>query len=660
MAKDAVWIIVTIPKKEYEKILNEKNYHKKSRHEGMLQIKSFPDEEPMEKQLESILQSLGIESPTWVPDKTGNRYHIYFSADLYENDYIINRLREIGIGVRKETSLGYLPFGLFWSTDDDLNDPDLNNLTIYGLNKEENRLKKAQKDFLKSVTSRLTVAQVVEGVRSGASLTFDFVAYTTFAGFIAAAGLLNNSPVDIAAAMMIEPIMATVMAICFGSIIHDRGLAKLGAINLIIVLLICIVIGFFYGLVFMTWSTAWDPPPEGVWPTPEMEVRGTWRALIYGLLQAMGAGGAVAITLLNDAQCPLVGVAVASTFLPPHINTGLLWAYACHLQWRGMAQDFITYNSTSTGQLVTLKPAWRPQEKYTVHYYEDMRYETIALGGVSLLLTYVNVVGMIFVAYIMLWLKQVVPMGKMDSNKRFFKEDIGVARYYNRKSMAVTTDDVMGKRILEEWANIAGLDPNQLLSTKPEARVTQLQTLKDLISDVENDDVYQSVTKGAIGRPDQGPNLLRRLTQATIHGSRRSSISQGATNPAFKGDSELGLPVKSKRGYTINPSRRSSRLESENNNETIHSESSFGRGLRPVEMEPHGRRKSSVALRRQLQETDHSPFSIWPANSPRPMGRFEVAEVRRRMSSLRLPTISDPLEVHRESIAATQLINIIP
>lgn len=41
-----------------------------------------------------------------------------------------------------------------------------------------------------------------------------------------------------------------------------------------------------------------------------------------------------------------------------------------------------------------------------------------------------------------------------------------------------------------------------MLSTKPEARVTQLQTLKDLINDVENDDVYQSVTKGAIGRPD--------------------------------------------------------------------------------------------------------------------------------------------------------------
>lgn len=76
-------------------------------------------------------------------------------------------------------------------------------------------------------------------------------------------------------------------------------------------------------------------------------------------------------------------------------------------------------------------------------------------------------------------------------------------------------------------------------------------------------------------------------------------------------------------------------FQGENNNETIHSESSFGRGLRPVEMEPQGRRKSSVALRRQLQESDHSPFSVWPSHSARPSPtQPEVSELRRRMSSV--------------------------
>ena len=116
----------------------------------------------------------------------------------------------------------------------------------------------------------------------------------------------------------------------------------------------------------------------------------------------MGAGGAVAISLLNNAQCPLVGVAVASSFLPPHINAGLLWAYACHLQWRGLSQNYIPYN-TSEGKIEYLKLAWIPNPKYQVHFYYDMRYESLYLSGVSLLLTYVNVIGMISIAYIMLW-----------------------------------------------------------------------------------------------------------------------------------------------------------------------------------------------------------------------------------------------------------------
>ena len=143
--------------------------------------------------------------------------------------------------------------------------------------KSINGFKKNQQDFLKAVTSRLTVAQVVEGIRASASLSFDFLAYTIFAGFIAAAGLLNNSPVDIAAAMMIEPVISTVMAVCFGMIIHDRGLMRMGWINLFIVLLICCLIGFLYGLIFLIWSEEWNPPPHGVWPTPEMETRGVLR-----------------------------------------------------------------------------------------------------------------------------------------------------------------------------------------------------------------------------------------------------------------------------------------------------------------------------------------------------------------------------------------------
>lgn len=188
----------------------------------------------------------------------------------------------------------------------------------------------------------MTVAQVVQGVRSSAEMTFDFVMYAIFAGCIAAAGLLNNSPVDVAAAMMIEPVMATVIAITFGLVIHDRELTWIGIRSCFISLIICLIVGYVYGGIAFIWWREWDPPPTGWWPTPEMQVRGLWRTLWYGALQALAAGGAIAVTLLNDNQAALVGVAVASTFLPPFINTGLLWAYATHIQvaeWFAIVQS---------------------------------------------------------------------------------------------------------------------------------------------------------------------------------------------------------------------------------------------------------------------------------------------------------------------------------
>lgn len=71
----------------------------------------------------------------------------------------------------------------------------------------EKKFKEKKNDFLRSVTSMLTVAQVVEGIRSGSDLSFDYLTYNFFGCWIAANGLLNNSPVDIAAGMMVEPIM---------------------------------------------------------------------------------------------------------------------------------------------------------------------------------------------------------------------------------------------------------------------------------------------------------------------------------------------------------------------------------------------------------------------------------------------------------------------
>ncbi|RWS26052.1 hypothetical protein B4U80_11055, partial [Leptotrombidium deliense] len=617
--------------------------------------------------VEDCLKELQVSEVVWIASKNGKYYQIYFTVDLYDNDATLQYLQEKGIGVEKHTSVGYIPFGLFYCNEDEEEEEFSNGMfgesgNFADTNKTLSGFKKLQNNFLKSVTSRLTVMQVVEGVRSSSELTFDFVMYTFFAGCIAAAGLLNNSAVDVAAAMMIEPVMATVMAMTFGLVIHDRGLFALGFINCCISLFICVFVGFVYGLIALIWSVEWNPPPNSIWPTPEMQVRGLYRTLWYGALQALAAGGAIAVTLLNNNQAALVGVAVASTFLPPFINSGLLWAYAIHLEARGAREEYINVN-VSNNEIVPMKPSWVPQPGYvTVHYF-DMRYECVALGGVSLLYTLVNVVCMLIAAYLILRIKEIIPLGKMETNRRFFKEDIKIARSYNRKSTIAMNSEQFGKQILGEWADIAGLDANQLLSEKPEAEVTRVQTLKDIIEEIEGDDTYRSVTRAAVGSNFQA-NLKRRLTQANI---KQSQTNAGFEDEEGVFDIERSAGERSgQRRFSVFPGtrRKSSRWAGSTPEDvsrsslpvfanvfvnytlqhspeaTIHSgQGSISelsvRGLKPTELASIDRRRSSVLLRKSLQDAEHSPFSIWPSSDVRKSSatpRYQPNEVRRRMS----------------------------
>jgi uncharacterized membrane protein len=67
--------------------------------------------------------------------------------------------------------------------------------------------KSVQDKFLKSMTARLTVAQVVANVYAGADFTFDFLLCIILAAWIATIGLLDNSVVNTVASMLVSPMM---------------------------------------------------------------------------------------------------------------------------------------------------------------------------------------------------------------------------------------------------------------------------------------------------------------------------------------------------------------------------------------------------------------------------------------------------------------------
>ncbi|CAM9264318.1 unnamed protein product, partial [Discosporangium mesarthrocarpum] len=110
--------------------------------------------------------------------------------------------------------------------------------------------------------------QVIEQIRVQAKLYFDYVCLLTVASVLAAIGLATNNTVVIVASMLVSPIMGPVLAITFGTVVHDWKLAALGSRTETKSLGICVLVGFIAGVVGIPFLHERDS-----WPTPEMASR---------------------------------------------------------------------------------------------------------------------------------------------------------------------------------------------------------------------------------------------------------------------------------------------------------------------------------------------------------------------------------------------------
>lgn len=53
----------------------------------------------------------------WVPSKNGKYYQVYFPCNLDDNDSTLSYLQLKGIGIKPGTSVGYIPFTLFYDEE---------------------------------------------------------------------------------------------------------------------------------------------------------------------------------------------------------------------------------------------------------------------------------------------------------------------------------------------------------------------------------------------------------------------------------------------------------------------------------------------------------------------------------------------------------------
>ncbi|KAI5637117.1 hypothetical protein NE865_10167 [Phthorimaea operculella] len=122
----------------------------------------------MESILQELLRKLNVEHVVWVGDKTGNYFEVIFPLPTGDPcETMLHCLTKLGIGVRCRSIVSVVPCNVVHSAID--NAPD-----------EETVLRKAEdanrwRSFVESIRSKLTVKQVVDGVRGGGELNFDYL-----------------------------------------------------------------------------------------------------------------------------------------------------------------------------------------------------------------------------------------------------------------------------------------------------------------------------------------------------------------------------------------------------------------------------------------------------------------------------------------------------
>ncbi|KFM82931.1 hypothetical protein X975_27020, partial [Stegodyphus mimosarum] len=231
-----------------------------------------------------------------------------------------------------------------------------------------------------------------------------------------------------------------------------------------------------------------------------------------------------------------------------------------------------------------------------------MDRECVILGLVSLALALINIACIFLSAVVVLKIKEVAPRLSMSKTSRFWKEDIKIARDYNT-SMPASEADELGKQFLAEWATLNGLEPDALLSDDAEAALTRMETLKDIMQDVETDEVFQTVARSVSSVADPRP-LSQRFSILPV------SPPASTTSPTSQRKSGLRSWLRSSLQPTENGTSHQ-QLDPVLQDVELrrpHPQSSVGPRL------PSGSRSSIALLRQSLMNADN-PYTLWPSAS---------------------------------------------
>ncbi|XP_012532898.1 uncharacterized protein LOC105834748 [Monomorium pharaonis] len=465
----------------------------------------------METVLEELLKKLRVEHVVWCKDKEDMYYEVIFpvpAGDPCEN--CIHCLTEMGIGVKMNSIVSVIPTQCTYSGVNETGSLAIKD-DIARRRKESEDRKNAWNEFVGSIRSKLTVKQVVDGVRSGGDLSFDYVCLVLTADCLAALGLVENSATNVVAAMLVSPLMGPVMSLTFGTIIADRDLQLVGLKSLMLGIFLSILFGFIFGLILGTTEMPWG---YNDWPTDEMKGRGNYRSLWMGVLWALPSGTGVAVALLQGSNGPLIGVAISASLLPPVVNCGLFWALGCiWLIYRPIKMPHIKGESYTNFN-----------SSYTYVYSDYLPVEFFCNGIISACLTFINVMCIFITAIIVLKIKEVAaPYTSTPELRRFWEHDIRLVR---------------DKNISRDNSSLDSSFYEGLSKTKQRALE---RTLNEAVREAMNDETFRKVQRLSYGQ--HGPEEIG--SRFGLHGrgttGRNNVKDGGSVENIIGGDLPKGL-----------------------------------------------------------------------------------------------------------------------
>ena len=169
------------------------------------------------------------------------------------------------------------------------------------------------KDLISQRASKRKMAlreEIYQDVSADAKLDRDFLIFVVLSTIVAAIGLHSNSVAGVIGAMVIAPLLGPILGFSLGAALGDRkllfGAAKTLFVGVALALLCAVLISFMI------------PVDLG---SRELISRAEVR--LDGMVLAIAAGAAAALSLTRGANATLVGVMVAAALLPPGAAGGL-------------------------------------------------------------------------------------------------------------------------------------------------------------------------------------------------------------------------------------------------------------------------------------------------------------------------------------------------